>query len=70
MSTRSLGPVTTPTGTERSGNVLRDAWVATGGGRSRSAVRVRDVLLPGGHTRGIRPVLRLGRVTTGFAPVH
>ena len=29
MSTRSLGPVT-PTGTERSGNVLRDAWVATG----------------------------------------
>jgi hypothetical protein len=29
MSTRSLRPVT-PTGTERSGNALRDAWVATG----------------------------------------
>ena len=29
MSTRSLGPVT-PTGTERSGNALREAWVATG----------------------------------------
>ncbi|MCU0263478.1 MAG: hypothetical protein MUF09_07355 [Candidatus Nanopelagicales bacterium] len=31
MGTKSLGPVT-PTGTERSGNVLRDAWVATGAG--------------------------------------
>ena len=29
MSTRSLGPVA-PTGTERSGNALRDAWVAAG----------------------------------------
>lgn len=29
MSTRSLGPVT-PTGSERSGNALRDAWAATG----------------------------------------
>lgn len=29
MSTKSLGPVT-PTGIERSGNALRDAWVATG----------------------------------------
>jgi hypothetical protein len=29
MSTKSLGPVT-PAGTERGGNVLRDAWVATG----------------------------------------
>ena len=29
MSTTSLGPVT-PTGTERGGNALRHAWVATG----------------------------------------